>query len=128
MRDGARLQVRNADPDHQKLSHRTNGKVQTTQRYGIRERCGADVHIRRSPQVAALVAFCVAPEATGIPRQRQARQAARLGQVRDALGERELAQRTYRAILALKYAPQVARDVAEAGLKAPFQLDLGQPE
>ena len=53
---------------------------------------------------------------------------ARLGQMRDALGDRELAQRTYRAILALNYAPQVAREVAEAGLKEPFQLDLGQSD
>lgn len=50
---------------------------------------------------------------------------ARLGQVRDALGERELAQRTYRAVLALNFAPEVARAVAEAGLQEPFQLDLG---
>ncbi|RJF71577.1 hypothetical protein D3875_08320 [Deinococcus cavernae] len=63
-----------------------------------------------------------------LPRSLAGLTLARLGQVRDALGERELAQRTYRAILALNYAPQVARDVAEAGLKAPFQLDLGQPE
>lgn len=53
---------------------------------------------------------------------------ARLGQVRDALGERELAQRTYRAVLALAYAPQVAREAAEAGLHAPFQLQLEQAD
>lgn len=50
---------------------------------------------------------------------------ARLGQVRDALGDRELAQRTYRAVLALNYAPQIARDAAEAGLRKPFTLQLG---
>lgn len=49
---------------------------------------------------------------------------ARLGQVRDALGERELAVRTYRAVLALNFAPAVARAVAEAGIKTPFALDL----
>lgn len=49
---------------------------------------------------------------------------ARLGQVRDALGERDLAVRTYRAVLALNHAPQVARDTAQAGLTTPFQLQL----
>ncbi|SEJ63612.1 hypothetical protein SAMN04488058_11293 [Deinococcus reticulitermitis] len=49
---------------------------------------------------------------------------ARLGQVRDALGERELAVRTYRAVLALSFAPAVARAVAEAGVQTPFTLDL----
>ncbi|GGK92882.1 hypothetical protein [Deinococcus radiotolerans] len=49
---------------------------------------------------------------------------ARLGQVRDALGDRELAQRTYRAVLALSYAPGVARDAAQAGLREPFILAL----
>ena len=50
---------------------------------------------------------------------------ARLGQVRDAQGERELAQRTYRAVLALNFAPDAARAAAEAGLQEPFTLDLG---
>ncbi|GGR79814.1 hypothetical protein [Deinococcus sedimenti] len=49
---------------------------------------------------------------------------ARLGQVRDALGDRELAQRTYRAALALNHAPQVARDAAQAGLAEAFTLTL----
>ena len=49
---------------------------------------------------------------------------ARLGQVRDAQGDRELAQRSYRALLALSYAPAFAREAAEAGLRAPFRLDL----
>ncbi|MCD0163495.1 hypothetical protein IHN63_19580, partial [Deinococcus sp. 6YEL10] len=49
---------------------------------------------------------------------------ARLGQVRDALGDRELAQRTYRAVLALNHAPQVARDAATAGLNEAFRLEL----
>lgn len=49
---------------------------------------------------------------------------ARLGQVRDALGDRELAQRTYRAVLALNHAPQVARDAATAGLSEAFRLEL----
>ncbi|SMB94278.1 hypothetical protein [Deinococcus hopiensis] len=47
---------------------------------------------------------------------------ARLGQVRDALGERELALRTYRAVLALSYAPAVTRETAEAGLQEPFGI------
>lgn len=49
---------------------------------------------------------------------------ARLGQVRDALGNRELAVRTYRAVLALSYVPQVAKATAEQGLKEPFQLEI----
>ncbi|MFW8625932.1 hypothetical protein [Deinococcus sp. ME38] len=49
---------------------------------------------------------------------------ARLGQVRDALGDRELAQRTYRAVLALNHAPQVARDAATTGLSEAFRLEL----
>lgn len=53
---------------------------------------------------------------------------ARLGQVRDALGERELAVRTYRAVLALNFAPAVARAVAEEGVKTPFTLDLTPEE
>jgi len=48
---------------------------------------------------------------------------ARLGQVRDAQGDRELAQRTYRAVLALGYVPAVAREAAEAGLREPFRLE-----
>ena len=49
---------------------------------------------------------------------------ARLGQVRDALGDRELAVRTYRAVLALGYAPQVALETAHAGLNEAFALNL----
>ncbi|ULH15220.1 FUSC family protein [Deinococcus sp. KNUC1210] len=49
---------------------------------------------------------------------------ARLGQVRDAQGERDLATRTYRAVMALNYVPQVAREAAQAGLQAPFLLEL----
>lgn len=49
---------------------------------------------------------------------------ARLGQVRDALGERDLARRTYQAVLALAFAPAVAREAAAAGLQTPFVLDL----
>ncbi|ACO46429.1 hypothetical protein DEDE109153_00105 [Deinococcus deserti] len=47
---------------------------------------------------------------------------ARLGQVRDAMGDRDLALRTYRAVLALSYAPRVALDAARAGLDQPFEL------
>ena len=49
---------------------------------------------------------------------------ARLGQVRDAQGERDLATRTYRAVLALSFAPKVARAAAQAGLETIFTLDL----
>lgn len=49
---------------------------------------------------------------------------ARLGQVRDAQGDRELAERTYRAVLALSYAPAVARETAGAGLREPFRLEV----
>jgi len=49
---------------------------------------------------------------------------ARLGQVRDAQGERDLATRTYRAVLALNFAPKVAREAAQAGLAEAFTLDL----
>lgn len=49
---------------------------------------------------------------------------ARLGQVRDAQGDRELAERTYRAVLALTYAPAVARETAESGLREPFRIEV----
>lgn len=49
---------------------------------------------------------------------------ARLGQVRDAQGDRDLALRTYRAVLALSHVPQVARETADLGLSAPFTLEL----
>ncbi len=58
-----------------------------------------------------------------LPRSQAGLVLARLGQVRDALGERELAQRAYRAVLALSYAPSIAIKTAEAGLAAPFQLE-----
>lgn len=48
----------------------------------------------------------------------------RLGQVRDAQGERDLATRTYRAVMALNFAPQAAREAAQSGLSTAFQLDL----
>lgn len=48
---------------------------------------------------------------------------ARLGQVRDAQGDRDLARRTYQAVLALSYAPAVALDTARTGLETPFALE-----
>ncbi|MGY2893599.1 hypothetical protein [Deinococcus sp. UYEF24] len=48
----------------------------------------------------------------------------RLGQVRDAQGERDLATRTYRAVMALNFAPQAAREAAQAGLAEAFTLEL----
>lgn len=59
-----------------------------------------------------------------VPRSLAGLVLARLGQVRDALGERDLAQRTYRAVLALNHAPQIARETAEAGLKEAFALQV----
>ena len=47
---------------------------------------------------------------------------ARLGQLRDLLGERERALRAYRGVLALSWAPKEAREVALAGLRAPFRV------
>ena len=47
----------------------------------------------------------------------------RLGQVRDAQGERDLATRTYRAVMALNFAPQAAREAAQVGLQEPFLLE-----
>ncbi|MBB6097696.1 tetratricopeptide (TPR) repeat protein [Deinobacterium chartae] len=49
---------------------------------------------------------------------------ARLGQVRDALGDRENALRAYRAVLALPWAPQAALEAARAGLELPFTLEV----
>ena len=60
----------------------------------------------------------------GQPRSLAGLTLARLGQVRDAQGERDLALRTYRAVLALSYAPAVALAAAERGLQQPFTLDL----
>ncbi|WP_161881599.1 hypothetical protein [Deinococcus alpinitundrae] len=47
---------------------------------------------------------------------------ARLGQVRDAQGERDLARRSYQAVLALNFAPEVARETARAGMQTAFAL------
>jgi len=48
---------------------------------------------------------------------------ARLGQVRDLLGERERAIRAYRGVLALSWAPKEAREIAQAGLRTPFRIE-----
>ena len=47
---------------------------------------------------------------------------ARLGQLRDLLGERERAVRAYRGVLALSWAPKEAREIAVAGLRSPFRI------
>ena len=47
---------------------------------------------------------------------------ARLGQVRDLMGERQHAIRAYTAALALQWLPLEARNVAQSGLLAPFTL------
>ncbi len=48
---------------------------------------------------------------------------ARLGQLRDLVGERERAIRAYRGVLALSWAPAEARAIAQAGLRTPFRLE-----
>lgn len=48
---------------------------------------------------------------------------ARLGQVRDAQGERDLARRSYQAVLALNFAPEVARETARAGIETVFVME-----
>ncbi len=47
---------------------------------------------------------------------------ARLGQVRDLMGERDRAVRAYRAALGLSWLPQEARAVAQSGLETPFVM------
>ncbi|WP_420595784.1 hypothetical protein [Deinococcus sp.] len=51
---------------------------------------------------------------------------ARLGQVRDAQNERDLARRSYQAVLALSFAPDVARQTAQAGMQTAFVLEAGE--
>lgn len=48
---------------------------------------------------------------------------ARLGQVRDAQGDRDLARRSYQAVLALNFAPEVARETARSGMEAAFVME-----
>lgn len=45
---------------------------------------------------------------------------ARLGQLRDLTGDRELAMKAYRAVRALSWAPEEALEAAAAGLDSPF--------
>jgi tetratricopeptide (TPR) repeat protein len=47
---------------------------------------------------------------------------ARFGQLLDHFGQRERAQRAYRGVLALSFAPEEARAIALAGLRTPFRL------
>jgi tetratricopeptide (TPR) repeat protein len=47
---------------------------------------------------------------------------ARFGQLLDLAGERERALRAYKGVLALSWAPEEARAMAQAGLRTPFQL------
>ncbi|WP_291423030.1 hypothetical protein [Deinococcus sp.] len=61
----------------------------------------------------------------GQPRSLAGLVLARLGQVRDLQGERDLARRTYQAALALQHAAQVVREVAGQGLLTPFVLSPG---
>lgn len=51
---------------------------------------------------------------------------ARFGQLLDLAGERERALRAYRGVLALSWAPEEARSIAQAGLRRPFRLS-GHP-
>ncbi|AZI42512.1 hypothetical protein EHF33_06930 [Deinococcus psychrotolerans] len=48
---------------------------------------------------------------------------ARLGQVRDAQQDRDLARRSYQAVLALNFAPEVARETAKAGMETAFVME-----
>lgn len=47
---------------------------------------------------------------------------ARFGQLLDLAGERERALRAYKGVLALSWAPEEARAMAQAGLRTPFRL------
>ncbi|BCZ92847.1 hypothetical protein TthAA37_20360 [Thermus thermophilus] len=47
---------------------------------------------------------------------------ARFGQLLDLAGERGRALRAYKGVLALSWAPEEARAIAQAGLRAPFRL------
>ena len=47
---------------------------------------------------------------------------ARFGQLLDLAGERERALRAYKGVLALSWAPEEARAIAQAGLRTPFRL------
>ncbi|MER3425638.1 MAG: hypothetical protein C4300_00845 [Thermus sp.] len=47
---------------------------------------------------------------------------ARFGQLLDHFGQRDRAQRAYRGVLALSFAPEEARAIALAGLRTPFRL------
>jgi hypothetical protein len=46
-----------------------------------------------------------------------------LGRLADAAGEREQAERNYRAVLAIEGAPASVRNAAEKGLAQPFHKD-----
>ena len=46
---------------------------------------------------------------------------ARLGQLRDLVGDRDGALRAYRGVLALGWVPREAREIAQAGLRSPFR-------
>lgn len=46
---------------------------------------------------------------------------ARLGQLRDLMGERDGALRAYRGVLALEWVPEEAREAARGGLETPFE-------
>ena len=50
---------------------------------------------------------------------------ARLGQLYDLNGQRDRALRAYRGVLALSWVPAEAREIALAGVRAPFRP---QPE
>ncbi|GAA3999716.1 hypothetical protein GCM10022631_08310 [Deinococcus rubellus] len=60
---------------------------------------------------------------TDLPRSLPGLVLARLGQVRDAQGDRDLARRSYQAVLALNFAPDVARETARAGMETAFVME-----
>ncbi|ANE43762.1 hypothetical protein [Deinococcus puniceus] len=85
----------------------------------------ASIHLAVGDLVAARALLERAAHGlTDLPRSLPGLTLARLGQVRDAQGDRDLAVRTYRAVLALSHAPTIARETAEAGLKVPFSLEI----
>lgn len=52
---------------------------------------------------------------------------ARLGQLYDLSGDRELARRAYRGVLALEWAPRESIEAAEKGLEHPLEAPAEQP-
>jgi tetratricopeptide (TPR) repeat protein len=104
--------------------HRESGDPVTPRAELDAAAAGIHLAVGDLPGARALLEQAAHALTDDLPRSLPGLVLARLGQVRDALGDRELAQRTYRAVLALNHAPQVARDAATAGLSEAFRLEL----